>query len=487
MFLVACYSQKPVDSSSEPMQYSGEDVPYLGLEISPISFQQPKPKTIVVGPLIPFEGPNQLIRNPFKVSFGYQMNLLNGSAKDYLKPVGIKLIKINPKNISQKNLTSFQYHQFYRIEVKADAIIIKATNESGISMALAYLSYQLNYNNKRSLEFESLENWPDIEKRMLQIYLKGMKPKVVENIINRAWLAHYNQILFSAQSSVKLKSLRNYAQEYAMPSQDFKRLFEYSRLLEMEPIPDFNLLSHQSICFTANKAEDSLLFNQETIKPKSSKAQILIKKVIGELDSLVQPKAMLIGFDEVVGLTKKQVERFGKMLPAQDYLNHLKFIYKELESRNIKTMIWGDMLLHAEAFPEMYPGPLNGTEEYANLIDQIPKKVIICDWHYRKYSRRKLRKFNYDSFEYFLDKGFEVYGATFDDPEVIDAFTKKVYDVESPRIKGMIATTWHRLLKGSITKHRNDSMKDYDAILEHSAEAFWNASKIKNPPYKNAD
>ena len=141
------------------------------------------------------------------------------------------------------------------------------------------------------------------------------------------------------------------------------------------------------------------------------------------------------------------------------------------------------LLLKESDFPDMHIGSLHANNEYASLIDRIPKSIVICDWHYQEYRRRKLRKYDYSSLKYFTDHGFKTYGATYQDIRAIKAFSKSASQQHSNLYQGMIATTWHKLLNGTVDRPSSDSLQSFDFILFESAEAFWNASKIKGPPF----
>ena len=81
----------------------------------------------------------------------------------------------------------------------------------------------------------------------------------------------------------------------------------------------------------------------------------------------------------------------------------------------------------------------------------------------------------------FANMGFNVLGATWNVPKLTRKFSRYVSDMNNPKVKGMIATTWSYTLKGATSNAKaSDNYHAVDAVLGMSAEAFWNASQIAN-------
>jgi len=74
----------------------------------------------------------------------------------------------------------------------------------------------------------------------------------------------------------------------------------------------------------------------------------------------------------------------------------------------------------------------NGT---AAAIDRIPKDIILCDWHYEK-------RADYPSIRYFLDKGFRVWPAGWNDVEATKALIACARRNANERMLGHLSTTW---------------------------------------------
>lgn len=415
----------------------------------------------------------QLERNDFdKKPSEFLLGLINDSLATNKNgsSITIDFVKINGSN---RELKSFQIQEYYKIKFEASRIVIAAYDLKGLVNALASLDYELQ---DGSLGIQEIIDWPSIEFRVKQVYLKSMDPEVLKLVLHRLWRGHYNAALYTMHNSVKFEAIKAYCLPDAMSVDDFKSVVDYGRKFNLEPIPQFNFLSHQERNFISKDVSPELLFNDQTLDPRKPKVYDIIFSTIDQTIELINPKYFHIGHDEVVGHVPKHIAKYGPILPPELYLANVKKINSYINQKKISTMLWGDMLLYADDFKDMHPGAMNATQSYRWLIDSIPKNIIICDWHYRDYQHKLRGKLSFSTIDYFLDKGFQVLGATFNSNELTRQFSNYVEEKNHPQFRGMIATSWHKLLKGTTyRKETNDQMKEFDAILEYSANAYWNA------------
>ena len=163
--------------------------------------------------------------------------------------------------------------------------------------------------------------------------------------------------------------------------------------------------------------------------------------LLDEIIALIQPDAIHIGHDEVVGHNQKQIDKFGPILPAHLYLQDVIKLNDHLNSAGVETWMWGDMLIIPSEFPQMHPGSLNGTPTYVQMRDSLPRNITICDWHYKDYKPKLQRHIDFPSTDLFANMGFNVLGATWNVPKLTSKFSRYVSDMNNPKAKGMIATT----------------------------------------------
>jgi hypothetical protein len=119
--------------------------------------------------------------------------------------------------------------------------------------------------------------------------------------------------------------------------------------------------------------------------------------------------------------------------------------------------MWGDMLVSAEEIPGVTEKRLRGTKPgYGKALrDQIPRDIVICDWHYKQDEP------DYPTLSVMQQEGFRVIGATYQQENTIRNFSK--YAAEHGAY-GMMATTW-----GNVRLEKWDSV---ERILEFSGSTF---------------
>ena len=178
--------------------------------------------------------------------------------------------------------------------------------------------------------------------------------------------------------------------------------------------------------------------------------------MIDEVIRSVPCNIVHIGHDELYGIGIKNSKQDIRILPAKLFTEDVNRLQKYLSKKNIRTMMWGDMLWSRIEFPDERGHKL-GLEGYETVVNQISKDIIICDWHYKS----KFTKF--PTLKKFSDQGFEVWGATWDDMEVMYNFTNYLNDQSLKKQNGMIATTW------------NSTTNLVFEIIRKSGNTFWNA------------
>ena len=115
------------------------------------------------------------------------------------------------------------------------------------------------------------------------------------------------------------------------------------------------------------------------------------------------------------------------------YLNEVK---EHLKSKGKRAIIWGDMMLSHDFFPdEKYE--CNSSADYANkLLDYLDKDIIIADWQYdtkaTSWSTSKLLK----------EKGFDVICCPWNETDNLKA---SIETVVNDGHFGVMKTTWNNL------------------------------------------
>ena len=169
--------------------------------------------------------------------------------------------------------------------------------------------------------------------------------------------------------------------------------------------------------------------------------------VLPAIDELIEAtgcKTVHLGMDEI--FLYGQCERCRGMNPAKLFRDSLMKFYNYYKNKGIGVMIWGDRLLNAnKLIGEDGPHRARYTKDFENVgtsacIDELPKDIIICDWHYDLEEK-------YPSLGELLGHGYTVWPSCWHRPEGSEAFwDASISEAEAlgceERLPGMLITGW---------------------------------------------
>jgi hypothetical protein len=220
-------------------------------------------------------------------------------------------------------------------------------------------------------------------------------------------------------------------------------------------VPMLNCLGHQS--WRANSlallkrypeleepselAADDEEFYCRSWCPSDPRVMAIVASLIGELVEAFEAPAFHVGMDEVFVIGSPRCERCRGQDPARLFARAVNDLHQVVTGQHeVPLMMWGDRLLDAQATGYgKWEAAANGT---APAIDQIPKDIIVCDWHYEKLSDYQGKPDRYRSLGILLEKGFRVIPASWKNPGPAQALLAEAQAAGSPRMLGYMATTW---------------------------------------------
>lgn len=307
-----------------------------------------------------------------------------------------------------------------------------------------------------------IKDHPDIAIRALHLPLIS-NTEYLKETISRAADFKFNTLFLMVDDMVIYKSHPELARPGAISRETLSEIVSFARGLGMEVIPHIQLLTHQKDLFKSVYPE--LMINGHTYNPDRDEVYVIVSDLLDEMIGIFKPRYFHIGHDEVWGVhwatAKDAEEGHHKVLGYEGFVKDINKIHDYLMKKNIRTIIWGDMLLNPSMFPNMEWKSLHGTNGFNKSVEMIPQDVIIADGHYYDIN-------DFSSMKYLQDKGFKVFGSTWDNRNNILAFSKYASEMH-PSPLGMIATTWF---------HFNRMEEDkINEIIEWSGEAYWNAGK----------
>jgi len=248
---------------------------------------------------------------------------------------------------------------------------------------------------------------------------------------------HYNKVIVAVTDGVILDHTLWTPAIGAWTRSEFKTWVDYAKSKGLSVVPELKLLTHQEKTLQDNYPE--LMLNKVTYDPRNSKVYDLIFPVMRELIEITGCKQFLIGHDEAAGYNDdsslKWLSKGQVIIPADLYLQDTIKLHDFLKSLNVRTMMWGDMLISTDEFPTMKAQGLHGIKPgYGKALrDKLPRDIIILDWHYSDLQK------DFPSIKTFANEGFSVIGAVWDNPTTIKNFTTYA---DANGARGMLSTTW---------------------------------------------
>jgi hypothetical protein len=264
--------------------------------------------------------------------------------------------------------------------------------------------------------------------------VKQTKEDVLKTIERGSTLG-FNVIMLKVNLAIQLKNTKGFASPWAYSIEDIKEILRIARGAGMEIIPEVNLLTHQHLLML--QIDKGLMLNDADYNPNAPKVYDIVFPVLDEIIQIFEPKYIHIGHDEAYGIRKKvAMHPPARPLTPDEYLSDTIRIYDYLKKKNIRTMMWADMLLDPRIYGAQYHGSeVNGYDGFPAVLDKLPKDIILCDWHYISHGP------DFPSYTDLQKKGFTVWGAVWQDPETINAYSAYVARF-ARKNEGMIATTW---------------------------------------------
>jgi hypothetical protein len=438
---------------------------------SAIAFPSPKrmelgTQTTIVGTGSHLTAP-AVFRSSYKPAVDSFEETLRGLPQDESAvPITLEIMPVpDPHLLPPEVVEAFGHNESYWLRIAQDGIRIAAVDNKGALNGLSTLE-SLVTEGKGEIKTGMILDWPDLPVRALHIQLLEAKrvgpltPSEIKSIIKSGRLGHYNTLMIQIADGVKFNTMAKIARADAWTKGQFSDVVSYARGNGLDVVPVLKLLTHQEKLLK-NKYPQ-LMYNRVTYDPRKEETYQVVLPMVDEVISLIKPRAVHIGHDEVAGHSPKSRAQWlapgEKMLPPELFLKDVLRLYSYLSGKGLETWMWGDMLLGKAEFPVMPAKQLHGVNGYAALFNEIPQDIVICDWHY--YGRQT----KFPTLLAFQDAGHEVLGATFKNVETIDNFSRYAAGIGA---KGMIATTWYYVpLK---------QWEEVRRILDVSAEDFWNA------------
>ncbi len=264
-------------------------------------------------------------------------------------------------------------------------------------------------------------------------------------------------------------------QKYGMKNRDVRTIAKVAKENGIDIVPLINTYGHCE-WFLDNPTYKHLAddpdapYCYDATKPE---VYDICGKIYDEAISIFKPSIIHIGHDEIYAPTFPKNETARKIGAQRLIIADLQYWHNFLKKRGIRTMIWGDLFLGPKEANDACNA--ESAEEAKRLRDQLPKDMMIADWHYAPAPPEE-----YKSISILTSEGFDTAAATWYTPTNIVNFTSATAQAAENTTHGQHAigtmqTTWagYSLDPRSFFEGR----KQYASYIV-AADASWNGGDL---------
>lgn len=321
----------------------------------------------------------------------------------------------------------------FEIIITQNRVVVRGADERGCLYGVYVLLGRFaRKTDVWGIDCGTIKDWPDLPVRggcleMLPPAIKDVE--VMKRYLDAFSRARSNVVIF-LHVPQQVRSWSRNAIDGNWTKSQMAEIAGYARSLHMEVWGGMG-----SAFKPADFREMDIRTGGNFYNPSNEKNYQYIFSLYDELLKAYAPSTLLISHDEIQGLSMYAAES-GKTT-AEILAMDVNRIRDWLANRNVRTAMWGDMLLDHERW-ETEVGAANSNNPFFKsgathaALQKIPKDVFILDWHYDE-------KKSYASIDYFRKNGFHVAGAPWHDPKAARNLARSAKEFGG---QGVIATDW---------------------------------------------
>jgi hypothetical protein len=261
-----------------------------------------------------------------------------------------------------------------------------------------------------------------------------------------------NTLVLEIDYRYQFKSHPEVADENALSLEDARAIAAAAREANVKLIPLVNLLGHQSWAKTTfgllrshpefdetpGKYPENKDIYCRSYCPLHPQVHAMVFDLIDEVLDAFSADALHAGMDEVFLLGEDDCPRCKGQNKAKLFAGEVRAIHDHLATKGRKLWFWSDRLIDgATTGIGEWEASMNGT---APAILEIPRDVVLCDWHYEAAHPTTLA---------FALAGFQAVTCSWRKPAValrqldlIRLGRAESSEQVASRLSGMLHTTW---------------------------------------------
>lgn len=163
--------------------------------------------------------------------------------------------------------------------------------------------------------------------------------------------------------------------------------------------------------------------------------------LMDELADAFQADAIHIGMDEVFLIGSPDCPRCRGKNPADLFARSVNDLHQHVvKDRHLEMLMWADRLLDGKAMGlGEWEAATNHTE---GAISQIPKDIVLCDWHYETLDKYQGHPTSYVSIPYLAKAGFRVWPTGWKNVAAVNALNREAITYRGTGVIGYLCSTW---------------------------------------------
>lgn len=410
------------------------------------------------------------LRAEFKDNWGVEVGITTEPRK--MAPSCI-VVSTHPRenppgyNEAPESRNLFAHPEAYFLTTSAPMVIVNGADPRGAYYGVQTLKQLIRVDAKGVyIKPVEIADWPSLSMRGVHWFggpdAWPFHKKMIDRVLSALKM---NTMVFQCDYTQWATQPKIWSSERSSTKADVKKAVDYARAHFIEPIPLVNTLGHSEWLFWNNQNLDICTdpSTKFAYDPENPKTYDVVMPIMQEAIDLFQPKYFHIGHDEVT--TSGAFPKPGSTKTATDLiLADINKMHDWLTAKGIKTMMWGDMLLHETEATDAGLAP--SREESAKRRAGVPKDIIIADWHYQGSDP------NFPSVAVLQKDGFQVLGTTWYDWGNVQNFSRVLNKENS---LGFLQSTWagYNMFPDIV---KGDSFNQFVAYLL-GAEYAWNGGK----------
>ena len=376
------------------------------------------------------------------------------------KTISVVLDKNNDFTID--NISAEQLSEAYLLDIRPEKILIRSGSDRGLFYGLMSLTQLVNLAEAGSIPALRILDYPDMSWRGISDDFSRGQVSTMENFETiLRFLGEYKQNIYMPymEDVIQLDQYPDIGLGRGALSK--KEIAELQRMAEqyfVQVIPIFQTLGHyENILSDPNYMQYAEYPGAASLNSIDADTDRFLFNMLDEVIPQFESAYFHIGCDESrdvgLGATKNVVEKYGS---ARVHADHYNKVYDYVTSYGKQVLMYGDIILR-----------------HPEIMDMIPKDIIIVDWHYRPSDHYpSIQKFKEAGFPFLVSPGIHNWRQS------IPNFTNAWINISSINYEGYL----HGAL-GSV----NSSWGDYGGLnfremnymgYAFGAESSWNPSNM---------